>query len=91
MPIAQLSKASLVHSSIDHSVRLYRPHMQTECHADPSEHGWPPNHISRHYTSFQHRAKSWSKARRVVAKVEFCLCKAAHTSITSPSGQGVGN
>ena len=25
----------------------------------------------RHYTSFHYRAKSWSKARRVVAKVEF--------------------
>ena len=25
----------------------------------------------RHYTSFHYRVKSWSKARRVVAKVEF--------------------
>ncbi len=33
--------------------------------------GRPPNHIVRHYTSFHYRAKSWSKARRVVAKVEF--------------------
>ena len=33
--------------------------------------GRPPNHVVRHYTSFHYRAKSWSKSRRVVAKVEF--------------------
>ena len=33
--------------------------------------GRPPNCIVRHYTSFHYRAKSWSKPRRVVAKVEF--------------------
>jgi len=33
--------------------------------------GRPPNHVLRHYTSFHYRAKSWSKPRRVVAKVEF--------------------
>ena len=33
--------------------------------------GRPPNHVVREYTSFQYRAKSWSKPRRVVAKVEF--------------------
>jgi hypothetical protein len=33
--------------------------------------GRPPNHVMRHYTSFHCRAKSWSKPRRVVAKVEF--------------------
>jgi Transposase DDE domain group 1 len=33
--------------------------------------GRPPHHLVRHYTSFHYRAKSWSKARRVVAKVEF--------------------
>jgi hypothetical protein len=32
--------------------------------------GRPPNHVVRHYTSFHYRAKSWSKPRRVVAKVE---------------------
>jgi hypothetical protein len=32
--------------------------------------GPPPNHVVRQYTSFHSRAKSWSKARRVVAKVE---------------------
>ena len=31
----------------------------------------PPHHVVRHYTSFHYRARSWSKARRVVAKVEF--------------------
>ena len=33
--------------------------------------GRPPNHVVRQYTSFHYRAMSWSKARRVVAKVEF--------------------
>ena len=33
--------------------------------------GRPPHHIVRLYTSFHYRAKSWSKARRIVAKVEF--------------------
>jgi len=33
--------------------------------------GRPPNHVVRHHTSFHYRAKSWSKPRRVVAKVEF--------------------
>jgi len=33
--------------------------------------GRPPNHVVRLYTSFHYRAKSWSKARRIVAKVEF--------------------
>ena len=33
--------------------------------------GRPPNHIVREYTSFHYRARSWSKPRRVVAKVEF--------------------
>jgi hypothetical protein len=33
--------------------------------------GRPPNHVVREYTSFHYRAKSWSKARRVVAKAEF--------------------
>jgi hypothetical protein len=32
--------------------------------------GRPPNHVVRSYTSFHYRAKSWSKPRRVVAKVE---------------------
>jgi hypothetical protein len=33
--------------------------------------GRPPNRVVRHYASFHYRAKSWSKPRRVVAKVEF--------------------
>ena len=33
--------------------------------------GRPPNHVVRLHTSFHYRAKSWSKARRIVAKVEF--------------------
>jgi hypothetical protein len=33
--------------------------------------GRPPNHVVREFTSFHYRAKSCSKPRRVVAKVEF--------------------
>lgn len=33
--------------------------------------GRPPNHVVRHYTSFHYRAKSWTKPRRIVSKVEF--------------------
>lgn len=33
--------------------------------------GRPPNYVVRHYASFHYRAKSWARARRVVAKVEF--------------------
>jgi len=33
--------------------------------------GRPPNRVVRQYTSFHYRAKSWSKPRRVVAKIEF--------------------
>lgn len=33
--------------------------------------GRPANRVLREYTSFHYRAKSWSKPRRVVAKVEF--------------------
>jgi hypothetical protein len=33
--------------------------------------GRPPHRVVRHYASFHYRAKSWSKPRRVVAKVEF--------------------
>ncbi len=35
--------------------------------------GRPPRHIVRCYTSFHYRAKSWSKLRRLMAKVEFHL------------------
>jgi hypothetical protein len=33
--------------------------------------GRPPNHVVCRYTSFHYRVKSWSKARRIVAKIEF--------------------
>ena len=33
--------------------------------------GRPPNHVVRGYTNFHYRARSWSKARRIVAKIEF--------------------
>ena len=32
--------------------------------------GRPPNHVVRRYTSIHYQAKSWSKARRIVAKIE---------------------
>jgi hypothetical protein len=31
--------------------------------------GRPPHEVRRHYASFTHQAQSWSKPRRVVAKV----------------------
>src|SRR5271155_5708663 len=33
--------------------------------------GRPPNHVRRYHASFSYRAASWSKKRRVVAKVEW--------------------
>jgi len=33
--------------------------------------GRPPNHVRRYYANFSYQAKSWSKSRRVVAKVEW--------------------
>jgi hypothetical protein len=33
--------------------------------------GRPPNHVRRYYANFHYRAASWSKPRRVVAKVEW--------------------
>jgi hypothetical protein len=33
--------------------------------------GRPPNHVRRSHASFSYQALSWSKARRVVAKVEW--------------------
>ena len=33
--------------------------------------GRPPNHVQRFHASFGYQAKSWSKSRRVVAKVEW--------------------
>ena len=33
--------------------------------------GRPPHEVRRHYASFTYRAQSWSKPRRVVAKVEW--------------------
>src|SRR5262249_25860620 len=33
--------------------------------------GRPPHYVRRSYASFRYRAQSWSRARRVVAKVEW--------------------
>jgi hypothetical protein len=33
--------------------------------------GRPPKHVRRYYVSFDYRAKSWDRSRRVVAKVEW--------------------
>ena len=41
------------------------------CHLLTRPVGRPPNHVRRHYAGFSYRAKSWDKARRVVAKVEW--------------------
>ena len=48
----------------------------------------PPNHIVRRYANFHYHAKSWSKPRRVAAKVEFHPGEVSPTVgfiVTSPS------
>ena len=45
--------------------------------------GRPPHHVVRRYTSFHYRAKSWSKPRRVVAKVEFHRASCSQGSASS--------
>ena len=45
--------------------------LESICHLLTRPVGRPPNHVRRHYASFSYRAKSWDKARRVVAKVEW--------------------
>ena len=57
----------------DYAIRLKgNPKLQERIdHLTKRSPGRPPNHIVRHNTSFHYRAKSWSKPRRVVAKVEF--------------------
>jgi len=57
----------------DYAIRLKgNPKLQERIdHLTKRSPGRPPNHVVRHYTSFHYRAKSWSKPRRVVAKVEF--------------------
>ena len=51
------------------------------CHLLTRPVGRPPNHVRRHYAGFSYRAKSWDKARRVVAKVEW------HPSELFPPGR----
>jgi hypothetical protein len=38
-------------------------------HPMPSTVGHPPNHVRRYHASFSYQAATWSKPRRVVAKV----------------------
>ena len=45
--------------------------LESICHLLTRPVGRPPNHVRRYYASFSYRAKSWDKARRVVAKVEW--------------------
>ena len=45
--------------------------LESICHLLTRPVGRPPNHVRRHYAGFSYRAKSWDKARRVVAKVEW--------------------
>jgi hypothetical protein len=56
-----------------YAIRLPANRVLRECigHLLTRPVGRPPNHVRRYYTSFSYRAKSWDKARRVVAKVEW--------------------
>ena len=45
--------------------------LESICHLLTRPVGRPPNHVRRHYAGFSYRAKSWDKARRVVARVEW--------------------
>ena len=55
--------------------------LESICHLLTRPVGRPPNHVRRHYAGFSYRAKSWDKARRVVAKVEW------HPSELFPPGR----
>ena len=52
--------------------------LESICHLLTRPVGRPPNHVRCDYAGFSYRAKSWDKARRVVAKVEW------HPSELSP-------
>ncbi len=56
-----------------YAIRLPANRVLRECiaHLLTRPVGRPPNHVRRYYASFSYRAKSWNKARRVVAKVEW--------------------
>jgi len=56
-----------------YAIRLPANRVLRECigHLLTRPVGRPPNHVRRCYASFSYRAKSWDKARRVVAKVEW--------------------
>ena len=45
--------------------------LESICHLLTRPVGRPPNHVRRYYAGFSYRAKSWDKARRFVAKVEW--------------------
>jgi len=42
--------------------------------------GRPPNEVRRYYANFTYRAASWTKPRRVIAKVEWHPCIRASAS-----------
>ncbi len=56
-----------------YAIRLPANRVLRECiaHLLTRPAGRPPNHVRRYYASFGYPAKSWDKARRVVAKVEW--------------------
>jgi hypothetical protein len=56
-----------------YAIRLPANRVLRECigHLLTRPVGRPPNHVRRYYASFSYRAGSWSKKRRVVAKVEW--------------------
>ena len=56
-----------------YAIRLPKNQVLPEsiCHLLTRPVGRPPNHVRHHCAGFSYRAKSWDKARRVVAKVEW--------------------
>ena len=56
-----------------YAIRLKANKILQECiaHLLTRPVGRPPNHVRRYYASFSYQAGSWSKKRRVVAKVEW--------------------
>ena len=59
--------------------------LESICHLLTRPVGRPPNHVRRYYASFSYRAKSRDKARRVVAKVEWCIFRDIRPPIPTTS------
>jgi hypothetical protein len=56
---------------IKYAIRLPANGVAGEDRLSPDAAGRPPNHVRRSYANFHYQAGSWTKPRRVVAKVEW--------------------